>query len=65
MAFRVTPDAVMTHYKFSNAPSFLLNSQYDVNFAISVGMEYKFTSIKRSTKRRPTGCRAGRQEQRS
>jgi hypothetical protein len=41
--FRVTPDAVMTHYNFSNAPnsgpSF---SQFDVNFAISVGLEYKF-----------------------
>ncbi len=50
--FRVTPDAVMTHYTFSDAPyagqSF---AQYDVNFAISVGMEYKFTKIKRSTRK--------------
>ena len=54
--FRVTPDAVMTHYTFRpplippnpQAPSY---TQYDVNFAISVGMEYKFTSIKRSTKK--------------
>lgn len=48
--FRVTPDAVMTYYNFSDAPqSSLSYRQYDVNFAISVGMEYKFTSIKRST----------------
>ncbi len=50
--FRITPDAVMTHYTFSDAPySPLKYAQYDVNFAISVGMEYKFTSIKRSTKK--------------
>ena len=50
--FRVTPDAVMTHYNFSDAPySSTSYSQYDVNFAISVGMEYKFTRIKRSTKK--------------
>jgi len=50
--FRVTPDAVMTHYNFKAAPpSTFSYSQYDVNFAISVGMEYKFTSIKRSTKK--------------
>ena len=50
--FRITPDAVMTHYTFSDAPHSSLNyAQYDVNFAISVGMEYKFTSIKRSTKK--------------
>jgi hypothetical protein len=49
--FRITPDAVMTHYTFNNTPySTLSYSQYDVNFAISVGMEYKFTKIKRSTK---------------
>ncbi len=50
--FRVTPDAVITHYTFSNplaSPAFSYQ-QYDVNFAISVGVEYKFTSIKRSTK---------------
>lgn len=47
--FRITPDAVMTHYTFSDAPhSSLSYAQYDVNFAISVGLEYKFTSIKRS-----------------
>jgi hypothetical protein len=47
--FRITPDAVMTHYTFSNAP-YTTNSfsQFDVNFAISVGMEYKFTRAKRS-----------------
>ncbi len=50
--FRITPDAVMTHYNFSDAPfSSTSYSQYDVNFAISVGAEYKFTRIKRSTKK--------------
>ncbi len=50
--FRITPDAVMTHYNFKAAPpSTFSYSQYDVNFAISVGMEYKFTTIKRSTKK--------------
>ena len=50
--FRVSPDAVMTHYTFSNAPASSSSyAQYDVNFAISVGMEYKFTKIKRSTKK--------------
>lgn len=48
--FRITPDAVMTHYNFKEAPpatgSF---SQFDVNFAISVGVEYRFTSHKRPT----------------
>ena len=50
--FRINPDAIMTHYTFSDAP--LANAsyaQYDVNFAISVGVEYKFTKIKRSTKK--------------
>lgn len=42
--FRVTPDAVMTHYSLNYAPH---TSQFDVNFAISVGMEYKFTKHKR------------------
>lgn len=37
--FRVTPDAVMTHYSINYYPN---TSQFDVNFAISVGMEYKF-----------------------
>lgn len=48
--FRITPDAVMTHYTFNDAP--YTNSsyaQFDVNFAISVGLEYKFTRFKRST----------------
>ncbi len=50
--FRVTPDAVMTHYNFREPPpSTASYSQFDVNFAISVGMEYKFTRIKRSTKK--------------
>jgi hypothetical protein len=51
--FRITPDAVMTHYTFDDKPhSTLTYAQYDVNFAISVGLEYKFTSIKRSTNTR-------------
>jgi hypothetical protein len=37
--FRVTPDAVMTHYSINYGPK---TSQFDVNFAISVGVEYKF-----------------------
>jgi hypothetical protein len=37
--FRVTPDAVMTHYSINYPPN---TSQFDVNFAISVGLEYKF-----------------------
>ena len=51
--FRVTPDAVVTHYTFSNpyASTPVSYQQYDVNFAISVGMEYKFTRAKRSTKK--------------
>jgi hypothetical protein len=54
--FRITPDAVMTHYTFQPPPpvgSTTLPpsySQFDVNFAISVGLEYKFTKIKRSMK---------------
>ncbi len=49
--FRITPDAIMTHYTFNDAPfSNSSYSQFDVNFAISVGLEYKFTKIKRSTK---------------
>jgi len=42
--FRITPDAVMTHYSINYAP---YTSQFDVNFAISVGMEYKFSRWKR------------------
>jgi hypothetical protein len=50
--FRITPDAVMTHYNFKPAPpSTSSYSQFDVNFAISVGLEYKFTGIKRSTQK--------------
>jgi len=50
--FRVTPDAVMTHYTFNDAPYTAQKyAQYDVNFALSVGIEYKFTSIKRSTQK--------------
>ena len=51
--FRITPDAVMTHYTFNDTlvtPT-ASYSQYDVNFAISVGLEYKFTKIKRTSKK--------------
>jgi hypothetical protein len=49
--FRITPDAIMTHYTFRNPPpGNTTYSQFDVNFAISVGLEYKFTGIKRSNK---------------
>ena len=37
--FRITPDAVITHYGINYPPN---NKQSDVNFAISVGVEYKF-----------------------
>jgi len=51
--FRITPDAVMTHYSFTDtyANPVVSYKQYDVNFAISVGLEYKFTKAKRSTKK--------------
>ena len=63
--FRITPDAVMTHYTFNDKPhSTLTYAQFDVNFAISVGLEYKFTTIKRSTNKKTTGLPAGRREQR-
>jgi hypothetical protein len=37
--FRVTPDAVVTRYSMKTTPDV---TQTDVNFAISVGVEYKF-----------------------
>jgi hypothetical protein len=37
--FRITPDAVLTHYGINYAPN---TTQFDVNFALSVGVEYKF-----------------------
>lgn len=37
--FRITPDAIMTHYGINYPPN---NKQFDINFAISVGVEYKF-----------------------
>jgi hypothetical protein len=46
--FRVTPDAIIKRYSINYAP---YTTSTDVNFGISVGMEYKFTSIKRSTKK--------------
>jgi hypothetical protein len=38
--FRVTPDVVMTHYTMPYTPAV---SQFDLNFALSVGVEYKFS----------------------
>jgi hypothetical protein len=37
--FRITPDAVLTHYNTNYGKKI---SQTDINFAISVGLEYKF-----------------------
>lgn len=37
--FRITPDAVITHYGINYPPN---NKQWDVNFALSIGVEYKF-----------------------
>jgi hypothetical protein len=37
--FRVTPDAVVTRYSINYGNKI---TQTDVNFAISVGLEYKF-----------------------
>ncbi|MDE3148138.1 MAG: hypothetical protein KGL37_01605 [Acidobacteriota bacterium] len=37
--FRVTPDAMLTRYSINYAPHI---TQTDINFAISVGLEYKF-----------------------
>jgi len=47
--FRITPDAIVTHYNYTPYPPSASFSQFDVNFAISVGVEYKFTEHKRST----------------
>jgi len=37
--FRITPDAVLTRYGTNYAPKI---TQTDINFALSVGVEYKF-----------------------
>lgn len=37
--FRVTPDAILTRYGINYGPK---TTQIDINFAISVGIEYKF-----------------------
>lgn len=47
--FRITPDAIVKRYTLNYAPN---TTSTDVNFAISVGMEYKFTKIKRSTNKK-------------
>jgi hypothetical protein len=46
--FRITPDAVWTRYSINYPPNI---TQNDINFAISVGAEYKFTGHKRSTRK--------------
>jgi hypothetical protein len=45
--FRVTPDATIKRYGINYAP---YTTSTDVNFAISVGLQYKFMKPKRSTK---------------
>ena len=42
--FRITPDAVITRYSINYAGKY---TQTDVNFAISVGVEYRFKSKRR------------------
>ena len=37
--FRITPDAILTRYAINSGPK---TNQIDVNFGISVGVEYKF-----------------------
>ncbi len=46
--FRITPDAIIKRYSIDYAPH---TTSTDVNFAISVGLQYKFTKMKRSTKK--------------
>jgi hypothetical protein len=41
--FRVTPDAVLTRYSINYGPK---TTSTDVNFAISVGVEYKFKKVR-------------------
>ena len=42
--FRITPDAIITRYGINYGDHL---TQTDVNFAISVGVQYKFTKFKR------------------
>jgi hypothetical protein len=42
--FRITPDAVMTRYAINYGTKY---TQTDVNFAISVGVEYRFKAKRR------------------
>lgn len=46
--FRITPDAVWTRYSINYPPNI---TQNDINFALSVGIQYKFTKAKRSTRK--------------
>ena len=41
--FRITPDAVITHYGINYGS---MTKQWDVNFALSVGVEYKFKGVR-------------------
>jgi hypothetical protein len=41
LVFRITPDAVITHYTSTNRQG-VNSQQFDVNFALSVGVEYRF-----------------------
>jgi hypothetical protein len=52
--FRITPDAIVKRYSINYGAK---TTSTDVNFAISAGIEYKFTKIKRST--RPGNWTAG------
>jgi hypothetical protein len=50
--FRITQDMVLTDYEFNDAPYSTSDyRQFDLNYAISVGWEYKFTRAKRSTRK--------------
>ncbi len=55
-ALRINCDAMMTHYNFQPPPTSGSTTlppkwaQFDVNYAMSVGLQYKFTKRKRSTK---------------
>jgi hypothetical protein len=54
-ALRINCDAMMTHYSFQPPPTSGSTTlppkwaQFDVNYAMSVGLQYKFTKRKRST----------------
>jgi hypothetical protein len=45
--FRITPDAIMTWYGINYGAPYVAYKQTDINFAISVGVEYKFKARRR------------------